>query len=34
MKYKPQRKDAIAIAGMAKLYVRDLIMKGIHGRRR
>lgn len=27
MNYKPQRKDAIAIAGMAKLYVRDLVMK-------
>lgn len=29
MNYKPQRKDAIAIAGMAKLYVRDLVMKGV-----
>lgn len=28
--YVPQRKDAIAIAGMAKLYVRDLIAKGLN----
>lgn len=26
--YKIQRRDAISIAGMAKLYVRDLITKG------
>ena len=29
MKYKLQRRDTIAIAGMAKLYVGDLIAIGL-----
>ena len=28
LNYKPQRKDAIAIAGITKLYVYDLVLRG------